>query len=254
MKPLRVSTLHTSIGLLLASVSMALLPLTAEAQSSQPPRPPAQDGPRRFNFVWKTTERGFLGVQILDMTPELRRHFGAPEDIGVLVSRVDEDGPAAAAGILVGDILTKVDGEGVSGTRSLAAAIRKKKEGERVAIEALRDGSATSFTVTVEERDRPLVDLAELPQIVDLPEMPPGGGGHGVFIAGPRLHLDGESVEAFEEAMRDIEQKFASDEWQERLKRLRELDLSKIQERMKEVEERLKKLETELDQESKKKP
>jgi hypothetical protein len=53
--------------------------------------------------------------------------------------------------------------------------------------------------------------------------------------------------------MRELEGRFESEEWQEKLKRFRELDMGKIQERMKEVEERLRKLESELDQEGKKK-
>jgi membrane-associated protease RseP (regulator of RpoE activity) len=252
MKLLQIPT-GPGMGLLLASAALIFVPLVAEAQPTPPP--PPKEPPTKFNFVWKTSQRGFLGVQVMDMTPELRRHFGAPEDMGVLVSRVDEDGPAAAAGILVGDILTKVDGEGVPNTRSLAAAIRKKKDGETVAIDALRDGSPTSFSVSVEERDRPLIDLAEFPELAELPEIggPRGRAGHGVFLAGPRIHLDDEAVEALEEAMHDIEQRFDSEEWQERLRKLQEIDLGKIEERMKEVEERLRNLENELDQESKKK-
>src|SRR5262245_15606747 len=46
---------------------------------------------------------GFLGVQLIGITPELRQHYGVPKDAGVLVGAVEADSPAAKAGIQVGD-------------------------------------------------------------------------------------------------------------------------------------------------------
>jgi hypothetical protein len=204
--------------------------------------------------------RGFLGVQVLGLTEELRVHFGAPSDSGVLVAKVEEGSPAAAAGIQVGDVLTAIDGEPIEGPRSLAIAIRGKKTGESVNVDFLRDRGTISASVAIEERDRTVIDLAEfdfaLPEIAPLPgEGPLVGGPDFVFATpGMRLKLNEESLRAFEEAMRELEGRFESEEWQEKLKRFRELDMGKIQERMKEVEERLRKLESELDQEGKKKP
>ena len=114
--------------------------------------------------------------------------------------------------------------------------------------------------MAVEERDRRIVDLAEfeveVPEIAPFPGSGPLVGGHGFVFAGPEgaIDLNEEAVRAFEDAMKDIEDRFESEEWQEKLKRFSELDFSKIQERMKEVEERLRKLEKDLDREGKKKP
>jgi membrane-associated protease RseP (regulator of RpoE activity) len=194
----------------------------------------------------------------MPLTRELRAHFGAPEDAGVLVARVKEDSPAAASGIQVGDILTAVDGKPLAGPPSLALAVREKKAGDSVNIDFLREKAALSASVTVEERDRTVVDLAEfeaaIPDIGPLPGIGPLEGSHGfVFTPGGRMELDPEALRAFEEAMRDLEGRFESEEWQEKLKRFREMDLGRIQDRMKEVEDRLRKLESELDQEGKKK-
>ncbi len=68
---------------------------------------------------------GYLGVRSIEMTPELRQHFGAPKDAGVLVGTVEPESPAAKAGIQVGDILTAVDGEGVGSTRALSRSVRR---------------------------------------------------------------------------------------------------------------------------------
>jgi C-terminal processing protease CtpA/Prc len=201
-------------------------------------------------FAWKAMDGGYLGVQVLDLTPELRRHFGVPEDSGVLVSRVEEGSPAEAAGILVGDVLTVVDGEAVSDLRELRRSIRDRETGETVSVELRRGASSLNLPVVIEKRDRSVVDLAEFE--FELPHL----AGERVFITGPSVAgplLDEEAVRAFEESMRDIEKRFESAEWQDRLKRIQEIDLTKVQERMREVEERLKKLEKELERESKKK-
>src|SRR5262245_342061 len=57
-------------------------------------------------------ERGpRMGVELLELTPELRVFFGAPEDSGLLVSRVESGSPAERAGIRVGDVIYRAAGE-----------------------------------------------------------------------------------------------------------------------------------------------
>ena len=123
--------------------------------------------------------------------------------------------------------------------------------GDLVSVELYRGGSLQSYTVTVSERDRPVIDLAEgyrfFPNLDHLGELP----DHDVIIRASGLHLDEESMEAFEEAMRDLGAQFDSPEWQERLERFNDLDFTTIQERMEEVERRLKELEEELEKEGK---
>ena len=203
-----------------------------------------------YTFAWHDAGRGFIGVQVTPMTPELRAHFGAPEDVGVLVSRVEEGGPAEAAGIQVGDILSAVDGEAIESGRQLSRRIRKKDEGDAVTIELYRNGGLESYSVTIAKRERRVLDLAGGFRFFgDRDE----DADHDVFISTPGLHLDGESFEAFREAMKGLEDRFESEEWQERLKRFRALDFGAIQERMEEVEERLEELEQELAEAGKKK-
>jgi membrane-associated protease RseP (regulator of RpoE activity) len=96
---------------------------------------------------------GFIGVRPLEMTPELRTHFGAPGEAGVLIAKVETDSPAARAGIQVGDIVTSADGEKVERKRDLVRAIRRKKEGDTVRIELVRDRASKTLTVTVAERE-----------------------------------------------------------------------------------------------------
>lgn len=245
-----------SLRIVCASL-MALAPngLAAAAAGQSRASQPGKDHTRAL--FWKSIGRGYLGVQVLGLTPELRAHFGAPEDAGVLVAKVEEGSPAAAGGIQVGDVLTAADGKPIAGPQSLALVIREKKAGDDVNVDFLRDKAALSASVAVEERDRTVIDLAEfewaIPEIAPIPGIGPLEGGHGFVFAGPEGSLDEEAVRAFEGAMRGLEGRFGSEEWQEKLKRFRELDLGKIQDRMKEVEDRLRKLEADLEKEGKKK-
>ena len=96
---------------------------------------------------------GYIGIRPLEMTPELRTHFGAPKEAGVFVGTVEKDSPAAKAGLQVGDIVTSADGEKVERKKDLVRTIRRKKEGDTVKIELVRDRAAKTLTVTVAERE-----------------------------------------------------------------------------------------------------
>jgi membrane-associated protease RseP (regulator of RpoE activity) len=104
---------------------------------------------------------GYIGVRPLEMTPELRAHFGAPKEAGVFVGTVEKGSPAAKAGLQVGDIMTSADGEKIERRRDLVRTIRRKNEGDTVQIEVVRDRSAKTFTVTVAEREDGRVRVGE---------------------------------------------------------------------------------------------
>ncbi len=96
----------------------------------------------------------FLGVQLSDLTPELRTHFGVPEDAGVMVGKLVDGSPAFRAGLEVGDIVTAVDGEPVASASALARAIRGHEDGNTVVLEVWRDGQMQKISATLEERER----------------------------------------------------------------------------------------------------
>ena len=98
----------------------------------------------------------FLGVELTRLTPELRAHFGVPEDRGVLVARVVDESPAARAGIRTGDILTAVDGVAVESTGSLVRAISARAEGDRVRLEVWRDGHPLELDATLAKQETDL--------------------------------------------------------------------------------------------------
>ena len=85
--------------------------------------------------------RAFLGVTTLDLSDELRAHFGVPKDSGVMINTVGADSPAAKAGLKAGDIITAVDGKKVDSRGSLSRVIREKNDGDQVRIDFRRNGA-----------------------------------------------------------------------------------------------------------------
>lgn len=128
-----------------------------------------QDGePRNIFFAADTPfelatflGKGFLGVGLTDLTPELRAHFAESEDAGVLVNKVVDGSPAAKAGLRVGDVITSVDGETVKGSLELTRQVRKHDPDSQVTLEFFREGRRQLVEVTIEERERAMVDLGK---------------------------------------------------------------------------------------------
>jgi membrane-associated protease RseP (regulator of RpoE activity) len=115
--------------------------------------------------------RTYIGVSLAGLTPELREHFGAPKDSGVMVESVQEDSPAEKAGIKVGDIVLSVDGKDVKTSADLRGGLRDKKEGDSVRLEVLRGRSRQTIVTTVKERETPrMFQLEELPGMIGTPE------------------------------------------------------------------------------------
>lgn len=104
-------------------------------------------------------KRAHLGVSLVDLTDELRNHFGSPKDAGVLVGSVEDGSPADKSGIQTGDIIIGVDGKDVESSSDLRRALREKKDGDTVRVEVLRGRTRQTFVATVVEKEGPRVLL-----------------------------------------------------------------------------------------------
>ena len=93
--------------------------------------------------------RGWLGVQIQRVTPDIAESLGLGEPKGAIVVRVTEDSPAARAGVKVGDTVLEVNGEAVKGPRDLARKIAHIAPGRTARITVLRDGERRELTVKI---------------------------------------------------------------------------------------------------------
>ena len=106
--------------------------------------------------------RGYLGVGLTELTPELRTHFGAPEDAGVMVSSVEPGSPADKAGLQVGDILARVDGKDVQTSWDVRSGVRTLEEGQQIPLEVWRDRKVQTLNATIALRERPELDMGPL--------------------------------------------------------------------------------------------
>lgn len=97
--------------------------------------------------------RGWLGVGIQDITPELAEYYGLEPHKGVLVTQVFEGDPADKAGIQKNDIITALNGQPVSTGRELSAVVANTPVGGKTTITFLRGGREMSATAIVTKRD-----------------------------------------------------------------------------------------------------
>jgi serine protease Do len=95
--------------------------------------------------------RGWLGVEIQEVTPPLAKSFGLETPNGALVAGVDKEGPAGKAGIRQGDIIVKFDGNIVHDQHELPEMVAQTSLGKSVPIEVIRDGKHLTLTASIRE-------------------------------------------------------------------------------------------------------
>lgn len=95
--------------------------------------------------------RGYLGVSIQEVTPDLARAFKVPEGKGVLVGDVSAGSPGARAGLQKGDVIEAIDGEAVDGVNELRLRIASTAPGTIVHLKVLRNGQSLDVAVTLGE-------------------------------------------------------------------------------------------------------
>jgi serine protease Do len=99
-----------------------------------------------------TVDRGWLGVHIQDLSPDMTAGFSvAPDTRGVIVAKVTDDSPAAKAGMKDADIIVSVDGTPTEDTNDLRNAIAAAGPGHKARIEVFRDGKRKRVTVKLGE-------------------------------------------------------------------------------------------------------
>ncbi|MGQ2906352.1 MAG: Do family serine endopeptidase [Aliihoeflea sp.] len=91
--------------------------------------------------------RGWLGVQIQPVTDEIAESLGLENATGALISQPQADGPAVAAGIQSGDVVTAVNGQAVASPRELARLVGNLTPGNTVTVDIWRNGETQQVEV-----------------------------------------------------------------------------------------------------------
>ncbi len=93
--------------------------------------------------------RGWLGVVIQRMSPDLAKSFGLEENTGALVAEIVEDSPAQKAGIKRGDVIIKFNGAEIKTMDVLPRRVAATRPGKKATVTILRDGKKKSLKVTI---------------------------------------------------------------------------------------------------------
>lgn len=97
--------------------------------------------------------RGYLGVFLQEVTPQLAKKFKLDDHKGALVAEVAPKSPAEKAGLESGDIVTQLNGKDVADSRQLRLEVARIRPGETATVRVLREGDAKTIKVKVGELD-----------------------------------------------------------------------------------------------------
>ncbi len=97
--------------------------------------------------------RGWLGIQLQEVTTELAAALGLKDAAGVLVAEVLDGAPAEAAGLRDGDVILDIGGDDIAGTNELSRIVAAYAPGETIKMKILRDGRERNLSVKLGQRD-----------------------------------------------------------------------------------------------------
>jgi serine protease Do len=147
------------------------------------PRPPQRINPPPSSrsplegFRWE--KRRYIGTTLQEMNKELAEAWGARDGYGLLVTALEEDGPAKKAGLKVGDIILKADGKKVEAVGDLSGLLQDKKKGDKVKLDVVRDKKTLTLEVPVAEDEKSNAAILREPEDPSSPENLLRGFGAG---------------------------------------------------------------------------
>jgi S1-C subfamily serine protease len=100
-------------------------------------------------LLYGTAQRGYLGVQIAELTQELAEKEGLENIEGVYVAEVTDGGAAILAGMKAGDVITAINDKKVNSTTQLRESVGQYRPGDKVDVEVNRKGQHHHYTLTL---------------------------------------------------------------------------------------------------------
>jgi serine protease Do len=105
-----------------------------------------------------SVRRGYIGIRMnqSEIDETTAEYFGLPDTDGVIVSDVNEGGPADEAGLEKGDIIREVDGDKIKDNLDLIRHIASRQPGDKVRLKVFRNREIVSMTATLGDREEGL--------------------------------------------------------------------------------------------------
>jgi len=223
LKMVPIGTALFALGLGLSSIAPSLAGARDEDRGTNYERKLTRVADEnRDNDGDRTSDSGYLGVQVQRLGAALRRAKGIPESTeGTLVSNVEEGSPADEGGIKRGDVILEVNHEATPNPRDLVQTVSGLRPGRKTSVLIWRDGVTRTVSLTVGSR----------PAGSDMPPPPqmPNWGGPGDSRDMPdngRVQILPRNRDDLERQVRDL---------QEQLARLRNEDLARLEREIREL-------------------
>ncbi len=115
--------------------------------------------PRQRHYVIEYAGSRVLGVDVMEITPDLGRKFSVQEGYGLLVSKVFQGSAAAKAGLGAGDVLVSADGKPLRNVADLRRALDSLKDKQAVLLALYRDGRRRKFSIVPDKGEKRTLDI-----------------------------------------------------------------------------------------------
>ena len=222
---------------------------------------------------FQETKRGYVGMHIQNLTPELREYFGADKETGILISKVEKDGPADRAGLQAGDVIVTVNGKDIKKNLEFQQVIRELKKGDEARLTILRRERKMDIRVVADERSAVKTSILTVPGeggevFTVMPELDAEDGSgvdlrdlteaarHYALQIHDQSDKEKEAIEIFKqrsssdeekltETLEKVKEYLSSEDFQAKLKSINEMKL-KQEERVQRLEKRIKELEEKI--------
>ena len=100
------------------------------------------------------TQRGWLGVRIQEVTPEIAKSLGLKNEEGVLISMVNPGEPAEKGGLKAGDVILEFNGKKIKDVKSLQRTVADSAVESKASVKVWRDKKLKKFTVKLGELEK----------------------------------------------------------------------------------------------------
>ena len=172
-------------------VCLASFSLVVSAAAQAPQR-------ARSMSLHRMADRGYLGVGVIELTPDRVKALGLKDDNGVEVKRVEEGSAASRSGVKEGDVIVEVNGKEVDDVERFIGFIGTIPPGEKVNLSLWRAGSKRTLAATLDSRPANAIMIFPAPREAPEPPMPPMPTGderlQGLIAGSARVGFEGESL------------------------------------------------------------